>query len=189
MPRISIDIEDFIIQPHDLFHNRSVLLASGDFRAGTFNAMTIGWGAFGTMWSKPFAFVAVRHSRYTYQFMEEYPSFTLSAFSVQYQEVLDYMGDHTGRDGDKISAAGLIPEASISVSAPSFTGAELVIECRKMYASDLNPAHFLDESIDSHYPDKDYHCIYYGEILAVSGSEQYNVQTRLPRVKFSNQTL
>lgn len=174
MPRTPIEIENFILQPHDIFQNRSVLLATGNFDFGTYNAMTIGWGAIGTMWSKPFAFVAVRHSRYTFQFMEEYETFTLSAFPAQYQRALEYLGNHSGRDGDKISAAGLTPEASTVVSAPSFNQAELVVECRKMYANDLNPAQFFDASISRHYPDKDYHRIYYGEILAVSGFTQYN---------------
>lgn len=104
--------------------------------------MTIGWGALGTMWSRPFAFVAVRHSRYTYQFMEKYDSFTVSAFPEQYHDALKLLGSRSGRDGDKIAASGLNPEASVAISAPSFKEAELVLECHKIYADDLNPAHF-----------------------------------------------
>ncbi len=174
MHRTPIDISNFNLQPHDLFRNRSVLLASGDFQSGMYNAMTIGWGAFGTMWSKPFAFVAVRPSRYTYQFMEKYQTFTLSAFPEEYHQALDYLGNHSGRDGDKIAATGLTPEASLVVPAPAFTQAELVVECQKMYANALNPVRFLDEDIDRHYPDKDYHCIYYGEIVAITGISLYH---------------
>ncbi|HOR19125.1 MAG TPA: flavin reductase [Brevefilum sp.] len=173
MTRQPINIEDLNLQPHFLFHHRSVLLTSGDYLAEHFNAMTIGWGALGTMWSRPFAFVAVRHSRYTYQFMEKYDSFTVSAFPEQYHETLKFLGSRSGRDGDKIAASGLNPEASVAISAPSFKEAELVLECRKIYADDLNPAHFLDETIENHYPSRDYHCIYYGEIIAVTGIEKY----------------
>ncbi len=173
MQRKSIDITKLKIQPHDLFHQQWVLLTAGDFVKGQFNAMTIGWGALGTMWSKPFAFVAVRHSRYTYQFMEKYDTFTLSAFPEQYHEALSLLGSRSGRDGDKIAAAGITPETSIKVPAPSFQEAEFVIECRKIYADDLNPAHFLDEGIYKHYPNRDYHCIYYGEILVAAVTDKY----------------
>ena len=174
MQRHLIDIDTLQIKPHYLFHHQLALLTSGDYQAGAYNTMTIGWGALGTMWSKPFAFVAVRHSRYTYQFMEKYETFTISSFPQQYQAALDLLGTRSGRDGDKISAAGLTPEASIKVAAPSFEEAEIVIECQKTYANDLNPAHFLDESIHKHYPRKDYHRIYFGKIIAVTGIERYS---------------
>jgi flavin reductase (DIM6/NTAB) family NADH-FMN oxidoreductase RutF len=173
MQKAITDIALLKMQPHDLFHNQWVLLACGDFQTGQYNAMTIGWGAIGTMWSKPFTFVAVRHSRYTYQFMERFDTFTLSAFPNKYHQALSLLGSHSGRDGDKIAESGLTPKASIKVASPSFVEAELVIECQKMYADDLNPAHFLDESIYKHYPKRDYHCIYYGEILAFTGTDKY----------------
>jgi flavin reductase (DIM6/NTAB) family NADH-FMN oxidoreductase RutF len=141
---------------------------------GNFNAMTIGWGALGTMWSKPFAFVAVRHSRYTFEFMEKYDSFTLTAFPQEYHDALSLLGTKSGRESDKITESGLTPEASKVVPAPCFEEAEIVVECQKMYADDLNPAHFLNDSIHKHYPNKDYHRIYYGHILHASGTDVYH---------------
>ncbi len=173
MQRKSIDINQLQVRPHDLFRNQWVLLTSGDYAIGDFNAMTIGWGALGTMWSEPFAFVAVRHSRYTYQFMEKYDTFTLSAFSEAHHKALSMLGSKSGRDGDKIAKSGLTPEPSVIVPAPSYAEAEIVIECRKVYENDLNPAHFLDESIYRHYPTRDFHRIYYGWIQHVSGVDKY----------------
>ena len=49
------------------------------------------------------------------------------------------------------------------------------IECRKIYWQDFDPGHFLNPAIDRNYPQKDYHRIYYGEILAVQGTQQYGV--------------
>ena len=175
MPRETINIAEINLQPHYLFHQQWALLTSGDYIAKQYNTMTIGWGAIGTMWSLPFVFVAVRHSRYTYEFMEKYTTFTVSAFPEQYHDALSLLGSRSGRDGDKITASGLTPEASIKVDAPCFKEAELVFECQKMYADDLNPAHFLDESIHNQYPKRDYHCIYYGEIIEVTGVEKYRV--------------
>ncbi len=173
MQRNSIQIAQLKIQPHDLFDNQWVLLTSGDYSEGNFNTMTIGWGAIGTMWSRPFAFVAVRHSRYTYQFMEKYETFTLTAFPEKYHAALSLLGNRSGRDGDKIAESGLKPIASQHVAAPSFAEAEIVIECQKIYWNDLNPVHFIDEDIYRHYPNRDFHRIYYGEILGVFGIEKY----------------
>ena len=68
---------------------------------------------------------------------------------------------------------GLTPIPSSSVDAPGFAEAELILECRKMYTQLMDPAGFLDESIDENYPAKDYHTIYYGEIVAVQGTERF----------------
>lgn len=175
MQRKPIEIEQFKIQPHHLFRTQWALVTAGDYAKGKFNTMTIGWGALGTMWSKPFAFVAVRHSRYTFEFMEKYDTFTISAFPEAYHDALSLLGTKSGRDGNKIAESGLTPEASTVVAAPSFKEAEIVVECQKMYADDLNPAHFLDESIYKHYPNRDFHRIYYGEVVNTMGIDKYHV--------------
>jgi len=174
MNRKTIDIFHLSILPHDLFDRQWMLITAGDFAKGDFNTMTIGWGAIGTMWSRPFAFVAVRHSRYTYQFTQKYDTFTLCAFPEEHRQALRLLGSRSGRDGDKITASGLTPEAASVVAAPSFAEAELVIECQKMYADDLNPVHFVDQSIYKQYPKHNFHRIYYGEILAVQGVDQFS---------------
>jgi flavin reductase (DIM6/NTAB) family NADH-FMN oxidoreductase RutF len=174
MQRNPIDPSNLKIQPHDLFDNQWLLLAAGNFATGNYNAMTIGWGAVGTMWSKPFVMVAVRHSRHTYQFMENYATFTVSAFPEAFHDALSLLGTKSGRDGDKIRESGLTPVASSTVAAPSFAEAEIVIECRKVYENDLNPAHFMDEGIYRHYPKRDFHRIYYGWIEKTFGTDKYS---------------
>ncbi len=173
MTRKTVDIAQLKVQPHHLFHHQCPLLTSGDFNSGHFNTMTIGWGALGTMWSKPFTFVAVRHSRFTYEFMEKYGSFTLSILPSEYREVINLLGTQSGRDGDKITASGLTPEAAQVVPAPVYAEAEITIECNKIYANDLNPDKIPAAVLRKHYPDNDFHRIYYGEIVAVSAVESY----------------
>jgi len=174
MQRKPIDIAYLQIKPHHLFHHQWVLLTAGDFSKHDFNTMTIGWGAIGTMWSRPFALVAVRFSRYTFNFMEKYDTFTLTAFPETYHKALSLLGTKSGRDGDKIAESGLTPISASVVPAPAFDEAEIVIKCKKIYANDLNPAHFLDEGIHRHYPNRDFHRIYYGEILFAEGVDNYH---------------
>jgi len=173
MTREPISVQAFVAPTHYLWDKQWLLLTAGDFDAGHFNTMTVGWGSLGTMWSKPFAQVVVRPSRYTYQFMEQYDTFTLCAFSRTYRDALQLLGSQSGRDGDKIAKAGLTPMASTQVAAPSFAEAELVIECQKMYWQDMIPSHFLKPEIERNYPEGDHHRIYFGEILAIQGTETF----------------
>jgi len=87
---------------------------------------------------------------------------------------MQLMGTRSGRDGDKIAAAKLTPVASGKVDAPSFTEAELVLECRKMYRDRMDPKGFIHSAVAANYPGKrDYHAIYFGEILAIRGISAY----------------
>ena len=162
MNRQAIPITDFLAHPYSLWEKSWLLLTSGDFATGRFNCMTVSWGSLGVIWGRPFAQVVVRPVRYTYQFIENYPTFTLCVFPEQYRPALNLLGTRSGRSGDKIAASGLQPEAASLVPAPVYTQAELVIECRKIYWQDLDPAHFIDPQIEQHYPQQDYHRAYYG---------------------------
>jgi len=171
MSRQSIPIEKLILRPQFIWEE--LLLTSGDFSIGCYNAMTVGWGSIGVMWDLPFVQVVVRPVRYTYEFMEKYDTFTVCAFPGQYSSAMSLLGSKSGRDGDKITESGLTVTASTIVAAPSYTQAELVLECRKIYWDDLDKNHFLHPRIAKKYPNEDYHRIYYGEILAVMGQPQY----------------
>lgn len=150
-----------------------LLLATGEYPGGEQNAMTVAWGSFGFMWDKPLAMVVVRPTRHTYRLIERYDGFTLSAFAEEHREKLSYCGSHSGRNADKVKACGLTPITSREVKAPGFEEAELILECRKIYFDDFSPANFLADFIPSKYPARDYHRMYFGQVLAVSGTSKY----------------
>lgn len=175
--RIPISVEALSLRVYDLWENQWLLLTAGDFQSGHYNAMTIGWGSIGRMWDKPFVQVVVRPTRYTYEFMERYDTFTVCAFPETCKPALTLLGSKSGRDGNKIQESGLHPMASHYVKAPCFEEAELVFECRKMYWDDFDPGHFLDSEIQFLYPKKDYHRVYFGEILGIFGDETYRLKS------------
>ncbi|HQO09954.1 MAG TPA: flavin reductase [Clostridiales bacterium] len=150
-----------------------LLLTSGDYPKGKFNCMTVAWGSIGVMWNRPFVQVVVRPTRYTFEFMEKYGTFTLSAFSEKYKEDLSYLGSRSGRNEDKLKKTKLTPAASEKADSPCYEEAELVIECRKIYASEFRPSEFLDPSIIKNYQENDYHKVYFGEVLLISGTDSY----------------
>lgn len=174
MKRIEINAEDFIVQPHKLWSRDWLLLGAGDPEKGNCNAMTVGWGSFGTMWGKPFAMIVVRPQRHTASLIDTGDAFTLSAFPEEYRAALQFCGSKSGKDiADKIAQAGLTAEAC-SVAAPAFAEAELVIECRKIFESVMTEDQFIDKAnLEQWYPQKDLHRIWFGEIVRITGTEKY----------------
>lgn len=173
--RIEIPADKFRVKACSLWSRDWLLLSAGDFAAGDFNMMTVGWGSIGTMWGRPFVMVLVRPQRYTLAFIEKHPTFTLCAFPESCRGALRFCGSESGRDhADKARAAGLTPCAAKLASAPAYAEAELVIECRKSYVSTLKQGAFLNESdVSACYPAGDFHRVYFGDILRIEGMEKY----------------
>jgi len=166
-----IDVTKIQIRGAGIWLKQWLLLTSGT--RDDFNAMTVGWGAIGGMWGRPFVQVVVRPARHTRRYMEQHSTFTLCAFSDRYRKALTLLGTKSGRDSDKIAEAGLTVVKSKVVEAPAYKEAELILECRKLYWQDMAPENFLDAAIEENYPRKDYHRIYYGEIIRAVGEAAY----------------
>lgn len=131
------------------------------------NTMTASWGGLGVLWGKDVATVYIRPQRYTFAFMERQEYFTLAFFGEEFRQALQLCGSKSGREVDKIAACGFTVKEGAG-GAPYFEQAQTVLVCRKLYWQDLDPAHFLDSGIDrAHYPGKDYHRMYIGEIAEV----------------------
>ena len=142
----------------------ALLLAAGDKQQS--NAMTIGWGGIGTLWRKTAVTVYVAEKRYTKQFMDGAQYFTVMAFDERKDEILEYMGTKSGRDGDKAKALNL-HTAYTENGTPYYTEACLVLECRTMYAAPLDPEHFRDEVPQRMYANfpAGLHTMYIGEVV------------------------
>ena len=130
----ALDLEkDWDENPFTWFKGQGLLLAVGD--KDNNNAMTIGWGALGNVWSKlgpNTVTVYVAEGRYTYEFMEKYDYFTVMAFDKEDARILGYMGTHSGRDGDKAAHLGLHTLYTDN-GTPYYEEAALVLECKILY--------------------------------------------------------
>ena len=125
--------EEWNENPFTWFKGQGLLLAVGDSISN--NAMTIGWGSLGNVWSKiglNTVTVYVAEARYTYQFMEKYDYFTVMAFDKEDARILGYMGTHSGRDGDKAKHLGL-HTLYTEHGTPYYEEAEMVLECKTIY--------------------------------------------------------
>ncbi len=166
-----IDVAKFQVGGVGIWLKQWLLLTAGI--RDDFNAMTVGWGSIGGMWGRPFVQVVVRPTRHTRQYMDKYQTFTLCAFPKENKKALTILGTKSGRDSDKIIESGLTVIESKVVEAPAYQEAELILECRKLYWQDMTPDNFLDPTIEESYPQKDYHRIYYGEIVRAAGEVAY----------------
>jgi flavin reductase (DIM6/NTAB) family NADH-FMN oxidoreductase RutF len=155
--------QDINQNPFTLIDDDWFLLTAGGLQS--FNTMTASWGGMGILWNKPVVFCFVRPQRYTYKFMESNNLFTMSFFEETHRDALNLCGKASGRQTDKMKSTGLKPIES-PAGAVFFEQAKLMFECKKLYFSDIEPEHFLLESINANYPKKDFHRMYIGEITS-----------------------
>ncbi len=159
----SIDIEKIEYNFFSTLMHDWMLVTAGNIN--DFNTMTASWGTLGILWNKPVALCFIRPHRYTFQFAEQTPYFSLSFFNDEHRHILDFCGSYSGRDTDKVAATGLIP-VRLNAHCVSFEQATLVFECLKLYADFIKPEHFVvTELIRDIYPRKDFHRFFIGEII------------------------
>ena len=160
-----ISYKDLTLNPITAFDEDWMLLSAGTEQEG-YNAMTVSWGHLGCLWSLPTAVSYVRPQRYTKKFMDSEEIYALSWFGKEQRKALGVMGTLSGRDTDKAAIAGLTPV--FSDGTVYFSEAKLVILCKKIYRAPLKEECFFDPGIaEEHYPEKDYHDMYVGQILKV----------------------
>lgn len=142
------------------------MLTTGAFLSSGDNAnfMTISWGGVGYFWGKKVAFVPVRKSRYTKEFIDKTGYFALSIPDGKYATELKYIGSHSGRNVDKIKETGLTAIACDNIPTQKIQGCETYFECKVITSFELT-LDMLPEKYRSFYATGDTHVLYIGEIL------------------------
>jgi flavin reductase (DIM6/NTAB) family NADH-FMN oxidoreductase RutF len=135
------------------------------------NTMIIGWATFGIVWRKPIMMVAVRSSRHTFGIIEAAEDFTVTIPAGGMEKEAAFCGSKSGRDVDKFKECNLETAESRRVASPIIKARGRHYECKIVYKSAMDPSR-LDKGYDSAlYPQKDYHTLYFGEILACYETE------------------
>ena len=165
------EVSPFELQmnPMEMVAKQWMLVTAGDQKAG-YNTMTASWGHFGSIWGHsgglPTSVIFVRPQRYTKEFVDREPLYSLCFFPPEYKKALGYLGTHSGRDSDKVSEAGLTPVFGEGYTY--FEEAKLVFVCRKLYQAPVLEEGFHDKALmEDCYPRKDFHDLYVGEIVKV----------------------
>lgn len=159
----SVDPKSLQKNVFSLIGDQWMLITAGT--AERCNTMTASWGGLGVLWGEPAATVYIRPQRYTKEFIDREEYFTLSFFGPEYKKQLSLCGKVSGRDADKVKECGFTVRTAEG-GAPYFEEAELVLVCRKRYAQDLDPAAIPQDVQEKWYPQRDFHTMYIGQIVA-----------------------
>jgi len=160
----SIPYESLSFNPFTKIGKAWALLTAGI--EGDYNTMTVSWGAVGYIWGKPSVTVYVRPQRYTKGFVDREDYFTLSFYPADCKPALGYLGQASGRDGDKVGKVGFTPVHTHGTTY--FEEAELVFVCRKISRTLIGEDSFLDKDVqEKNYPAHDFHEMYIAEVVDV----------------------
>ncbi|MFH1241324.1 MAG: flavin reductase family protein [Pseudomonadota bacterium] len=129
------------------------------------NVMTIGWATIGYVWRNPIMMVAVRLSRHTFDIIETAEDFTVSIPSSDMRKEIMFCGTKSGRDYDKFKECNLQISESQKVVTPIIKVPGIHYECKIVYKSAMDPAYLNEGYNTALYPEKDYHKLYFGEIV------------------------
>lgn len=137
------------------------------------NTMTIGWASAGVYWGKPVCVVLVRPQRHTCALLEKADEFTVSIPTANpLSGELKFAGTQSGRDYDKFQGHGLTAVPGQKVSAPIVGECGLHLECKIVHRQAL-AADERDQALFTRaYPMKDYHIMYWGEIVASYSTDE-----------------
>lgn len=140
-----------------------VFLSTGGERP---NVMTVGWGWMGFCWGRPVFTAVVRPQRHTYAILCETGEFTISVPAPgKMRAELAFAGTRSGREIDKFDGHGLTAAPARKVKAPIVAECGLHLECRTLLVQDMTADRMAQEVIDSSYPGRDFHAMFFGEIV------------------------
>lgn len=130
------------------------------------NTMTIGWASVGYMWNRPVFTVLVRPQRHSFEMIRRAGEFTVSVPTRNpLRAELAFAGTKSGRDLDKFDGHGLTALPAQAVRAPIVGECGLHFECRTLLTQDMTPDRMDAELVNGIYAPKDFHTLFFGEIL------------------------
>lgn len=162
----SITPEEITKNPFSMIGKDWFLITAEDPNTGKVNTMTASWGCLGVLWNKPVLVCFIRPQRHTIEFVNTASRLSCSFLPEEYRTALRFCGTKSGRDHDKFAETGLSVLHDEN-NTPYVAESDLVILSRKLYVGSIEENEFLDPSLLSHYPQKDYHTVFVCEIESV----------------------
>ena len=161
----AIPADSYSLQPFTAIGKEWMLITAE--KDGKVNTMTASWGGLGVLWDRNVAYIFVRNSRYTKEFIDGADSFSLSFLDhKKYAKQMGYLGSVSGRNENKIEQSKLT--IAHSVGTPYFQEADTILICKKLCCQPLEPQNFLVNEIEpNYYESKDYHNMYIGQIMMI----------------------
>ena len=166
----------------------AVMVTVGDMEKN--NIITVAWCGILSS-DPPRAYVSVRPSRYSHQFIKESGEFVINLTTEALAKATDYAGVYTGRKVDKFEKCSLTRVESETVKAPTIGEAPIALECRVFQGiesgtHDIFLADILSVSCDESLLDESGRiCYEKAGLIAYSHGEYYSLGKKLGRFGFS----
>lgn len=152
-------MEEF--NPFEKFDKEWALVTAGT--KDKFNTMTISWGSMGTLWFKSVITIYIRPDRYTFEFLENSDTFTVSFFHEDKKNILGVLGRCSGRDMDKMRESGLTPK--YLDNGITWGEAKKTYVCRKLYMEQMDKSKFPPDALKCYKDNGPAHYIIIGEVI------------------------
>ena len=154
-------MSDYKINPFEKFNKEWALVTAGN--SDGFNSMTISWGSMGTLWHKSIITIYIRPDRYTFDFLKNNDTFTISFYDEKYRDELTMFGRCSGKYNDKVKMSGFTPV--FMDDGVTYKEAKETIVLKKLYMEQMNKELFSDEVLSCYKDGGNAHYIIIGEVL------------------------
>ncbi len=161
--RTPIELTDVLQETLNKLDGNGILLVAGNPP----NPMTIGWGMIGPIWGRTIFIVMVRPVRHTFSLMESVPDFSVCVLPEGFKKQLAICGTKSGRDTDKATVCGFHMERCEKIDAFYIAESAFHFECKTVHKHFLDPTTLDPAILNNYYPNRDFHMVYYGEIVGV----------------------
>lgn len=104
------------------------ILVSCRGKNGENNALAVAYCG-NCSYDPPMVMVGIVPTRHSYKMIKESGCFVVNLVDAGYQEIFDYLGKHSGRDGNKLNAMNVNIREGKKVNAPILTDCPVNIEC------------------------------------------------------------
>ena len=94
------------------------------------------------MWNKPAAFLLVKPTRYTFEFISRHDEITVSFYDDKYRKALGIFGSVSGREVNKSEATGFTPK--VLEHGVTYEEAAETVVCQKLFMQQLDIEKFPD---------------------------------------------
>ncbi len=135
------------------------------------NIMSTHWGSLGTFWNKPVFILPVRKSKLTHSLIDETGCFAISVPAKDMRNEI-IMCDHlSGYDSNKFESLHLHPKRTKKIPTYTISECGLFLECKVIYKTDMQREQLDDKLREEMYSQKDFHTMYFAEVVAVYENE------------------
>lgn len=132
---------------------------------GKNNALVVGFAA-NVSYDPAMVMVGIVSSRYSHHMVKESGCFVVNLPGKDFEREYNYLGSHSGRDGDKFAALDLKTETAAFVDAPILTGCPVSIECRVVESTQPGTHELFIGKVEAVHCDEEY--------LDANGNIQWN---------------